>query len=239
MTVINSFIHESAGEVVPALGRSTSGFEYKYVHGTGSSSLSASFSVMPLDTVYSGRVVVLIIGCYFDGNGTISTVQYGSQSFTRAVGTSSTSDKGSCEIWYGVVPTNPASNVVTVNANVDIEKLFVSREILVGLTSSSPYDTEIDKEGSEFEVAISFYHPTNGISLLGCIIWKDGITNVNATWTNCTETADSDASLFTGGEAEFASAYYTSAISSSPRTFTVEWSGILDPNVELTGASWR
>ncbi len=235
MPIVNSFTSAVAASA-PALGRSTTGFEFLEVRGALNVSKSISFSVMPVATEYATRLVVLTIGCYFNSNEDISAVSYGSQSLTRAVASASSSDKGACEIWYAVIPTNPASNVVTVTGTGAIDRLMISREILSGLTSSSPYDTDIDKVGSDFEGNVVLNHPTNGITLVGCLIWKDGITNVNCTWTNATESGETSADGT--GKAEFSAAYYESATGAF-RSYNAEWIGILDANIETVGASWR
>jgi len=255
MPFINSFLLESAGATVtmpsvsvdfsmdmsgsfvkiPTFGRSASGFQAVEVSSPSAKSKSLSFSVMPTETQSTNRIVALLVTAYLNGKGTINSVSYGGQAFTRAIATVSTNDKGSAEIWYGVVPTNPASNTVTITASENIVRVRICREILLGMTSSTPYDTDVSKEGSEDFATMVINHPTNGVSLGTCIIWKDGITAVSATWTNVTE---SDETNGHDDPVAFSSAYYESSIA-SVRGIRCEWTGISDANVEIAGASWR
>ena len=221
---------------IPSFGRSASGFQAVEVSSPSAKSKSLSFSVMPTETQSSNRIVVLLVGAYLNGKGTINSVSYGGQAFTRAIATVSTNDKGSAEIWYGVVPTNPDSNLVTITASENIVRVRICREILLGMTSSVPYDTDVSKKGSEDFANISLIHPANGVTLSTCIIWKDGLDGVSATWTNVTESDQTTGS--SGERVAFSSAYYESSLSSA-RGIDCTWLGILDANVEVAGASWR
>lgn len=257
MPFVNSFAFQSTGSTIampsttfnfsmnmsstgftkiPSFGRSASGFQAVEVSSPSATSKSLSFSVMPTETQSSNRIVVLLVGAYLDGKGVINSVSYGGQSFIRAIGTVSTNDKGSTEIWYGVVPTNPANNIVTITASRDLVRVRICREILLGMTSSVPYDTDVSKEGSEDFANIALIHPANGVTLATCIIWKDGLDGVSPTWTNVTK---SDQTTGAAGErVAFSSAYYESSILSA-RGIDCTWFGILDANVEVAGASWR
>lgn len=220
---------------IPAFGRSASSFEAQEVAGTAARSKSLLFSTIPIETQSTGRLIVLLVTAYLNGKGSITSVIYGGQSLAKAIGSSSSNDKGAAEIWYGVFETNPSTNTVTVNASENIIRVRVCREVLLGMTNSAPYDTDIDKRGSEDFGQIVLAHPINGVTLATNIIWKNGITAVSATWSNTTESDE------TNGHEDpvaFSSSYYESA-SSSVRTIRCTWLGIQDANVETAGASWR
>lgn len=236
MPIVNSF---TAAVTSFSPSRYAAGFEVQSVESSSSFSKSLSFSALSSESESANRLYCFIVGVEFNSSGSITTVTYGGNSCTRAIGSGYSSDRGGCEIWYVVLPSNPTTNSLVVSANAGLVKLAASREILLGMTNTAVYDTDVNKENSDSTVSVFLDHPANGITLLGATLWWGGSSAANCNWIVGSPTKSGEAFAFPGDEFGFASAYYDNTAVSTNREFGTSWSGPGGPSQECVGASWR
>lgn len=235
---MNMSISMSATLAKTVRGRSSSDYQIVSDAVASSTSITLSFTAMSAGSVAASRLVVFILGAYLDGSGVINTVTYGGSSCTRAIGSAGGGDKGAAEIWYVNLPTNPANNNLVVTSSKAMISLSVAREVIVGLTSLVPYDTNVEKKNSDQSVDLVLDHPANGISLLGSVLWWGGSSAANCTWPVGGATKSGQGFAASGNEFGFSSAYYNSTTADSNRTFGTVWNGPGSPNQEVCAASW-
>lgn len=221
-------------------GRYASASQFIQQAGSGSTRTLA-FTAIPTASQSAGRIVVFQIGCYFSGGkGSISSVSYGGSACSRAIGSVSFNDKGAAEIWYVLMPTNPANDNLVINGTATITRAHVTREVLIGMTQVSPFSMDIMKKESDSGITINVSHPANGVTFLITILWKNGLSGI----TNLTypQGGTTGTSFTTGsGGVDFASGsgYYAGASADSGRLFSTGWLSPSSPNQEFAGASWR
>lgn len=203
------------------------------------STQTLSFNTLDVTTQHSKRLLVFTIGVNYGSGGSITSVSYGGNSCSRAIGTASSSDKGSAEIWYVVVATNPSNNNLVVTANQIIQKISVTREVLLNMVSTTPNDTAIIKRNSDKSVQFNMRHPSNGVSFLGSAFWWGGNSDANGTYpiggaTKTNQNFGSAGLEFLANQAVYVSATQTNG---------KEWGNLLNgpgsPDNEMCGASWQ
>lgn len=258
MPVINSYIH--AGSAAPPTGNLLAGVSVDsavfaslntITRGRHAASFQAvsseanlstqtlSFNTLATSTQHSKRLLVFTIGVNYGSSGNITSVSYGGSSCTRAIGTASTADKGSTEIWYVTLPNNPANNNLIVTANQVIQKISVTREVLLNMISNAPNDTAIVKKNSDQSVQFNMRHPSNGVSFLGSAFWWSGNSAGNGTYPIGGATKTNQDFGDAGLEFLTNQAIYVSATQTNGK----EWGNLLNgpgsPDNEMCGASWQ
>lgn len=236
MPIINSY---TTGIASFTPSRYSAGYQIAEVEGSASTSKTLSFSAVSSSTESINRLFVFILGIDFSSSGSISSVTYGGNSCTRAIGTSSASDRSSTEIWSVVLTTNPATNSLVVTSGSNMVKVGAAREILLGMTNTSAYNTDVVKGGSDSAVQVIVDHPANGVTLLGSVLWWGGSSAGTCLWPVGSATKSGQVFGGSGDEFGFSSAYYDNTAVDSNREFGTNWSGPGSPNQEVCGASWR
>lgn len=262
MPFINSYIHTSGGGgggsaalVAGITGagsmtanitkvtreRNVASFQGTFSTGTTPAlSKTLSFTAMATSTQYSKRLVVFSLGANFTGSGgTITSVVYGGNNCTKAIGSVGAGDKGAAEIWYVNLPTNPASNNLVITANKSLIRVAATREVLMGMTSMSVRDTGATKKDSDQSIDFSIDHPSNGITLIATVLWWNGSSAANALYPDGGATKSYQAYAATGDEFGASFAYYVSDSQDNGRVFTNLWNGPGSPNNEMVGASFK
>ena len=267
MPFINSFVHDavvtpptyvpliggmdvtlsmsaSLSAVAGTINRSASGFQQVTSSFGDAKSKTLAFSVMPADTIYSGRIVVFQICASFDnsGKGTISSISYGGVALSRAIATASTGDKGSAEIWYGVFATQPVNDNLVVVASESMYQVIAGREIIIGATQIIPDRVSINKTASSISSSISMTHVANSLAIVNAVCWKGGMSSLdhfnwegdspNAVKTWFTLNTDSHNFATVGG-------YNLQSTADTGRVYRAVAFGVSNPTVELCGAIWK